>query len=293
MKVLLAIDSSPVSKNVLREIEMRPWPENTTMCVLNVVDVVSGATVLMSLEPFVKEETEAAQKLVEDAADRIRNRVVQVTAEVATGDPAKEIVEQAKNWEADFIFSGSHGHSGITRFLVGSVAKAVLRDAHCSVGIVRPRKDAGRSAIKILLATDGSDSAMAAARSVAARPWPEGSEIRVLSAVASPLPPVDLLYVAHEVTTDIHEQALKQAEEDVRAALSIVNDAGLNATGSAVVGYPKAMILDEAEEWGADLIVLGSRGRRGLARLVLGSVSEAVAMHANCSVEVIRQREES
>jgi nucleotide-binding universal stress UspA family protein len=51
---------------------------------------------------------------------------------------------------------------------------------------------------------------------------------------------------------------------------------------------PKSIIMDEAEKWGADLIVVGSHGHRGIERFLLGSVSEGVALHAKCSVEVIR-----
>jgi nucleotide-binding universal stress UspA family protein len=74
----------------------------------------------------------------------------------------------------------------------------------------------------------------------------------------------------------------------VREAKEILADAGLTLTGAVVSGYPKAAIVDEAKVWGADLIVVGAHGRRGLELLLMGSVSEAVAMHAHCSVEVIR-----
>jgi nucleotide-binding universal stress UspA family protein len=58
-----------------------------------------------------------------------------------------------------------------------------------------------------------------------------------------------------------------------------------------LTGNPKARIPDDAKEWGADILVVGSHGRRGLTRLLMGSVSEAIALHAGCSVEVIRSSE--
>jgi nucleotide-binding universal stress UspA family protein len=58
--------------------------------------------------------------------------------------------------------------------------------------------------------------------------------------------------------------------------------------GDIIEGHPKQVLLDEAEKWGADLIVVGSHGRRGLDRFLLGSVSQAVALHARCSVEIVR-----
>ena len=75
------------------------------------------------------------------------------------------------------------------------------------------------------------------------------------------------------------------------SAESILDGAGIEASSTMAVpaATPKELILSEAAEWGADLIVVGSHGRRGINRFLLGSVSEAVALHANCSVEIIRR----
>jgi len=64
----------------------------------------------------------------------------------------------------------------------------------------------------------------------------------------------------------------------------------MKAEGAVLKGSQRDRIVEESKAWGADLIVVGSHGRRGLTRYLLGSVSEAVAMHAHCSVEVIRDR---
>jgi len=81
---------------------------------------------------------------------------------------------------------------------------------------------------------------------------------------------------------------MTQEENAVYQAMQAVSSAGLKTTGEVLSGYPKAKIVDEAKKWGADLVVVGSHGRRGVERILLGSVSEAVALHADCSVEVIR-----
>jgi nucleotide-binding universal stress UspA family protein len=84
---------------------------------------------------------------------------------------------------------------------------------------------------------------------------------------------------------------MQQAQEAVSSAESILGRAGIEASRTEAIpaASPKELILSEAVEWNADLIVVGSYGRRGMSRLVLGSVSEAVALHANCSVEIIRR----
>jgi nucleotide-binding universal stress UspA family protein len=91
---------------------------------------------------------------------------------------------------------------------------------------------------------------------------------------------------------DLRAEAMKRTEDAVMTAEKIVTDAGLLVSGTVAVpcATPKELILEEAHKWGADLIVVGSHGRHGLSRFLLGSVSEAVASHASCSVEIVRHR---
>jgi nucleotide-binding universal stress UspA family protein len=80
----------------------------------------------------------------------------------------------------------------------------------------------------------------------------------------------------------------EQAREAVGSAEQTLASAGLKATGAVLSGNPKEVILEEAQKWAADLIVVGSHARRGFKRYLLGDVSEAVAMNAHCSVVVVR-----
>jgi nucleotide-binding universal stress UspA family protein len=149
--------------------------------------------------------------------------------------------------------------------------------------------------MKILLATDGSDFSKAAVNSVAERPWPENSEVRIVSAMEIPYAPTteawalpDSYYKELErVAKEQAEAAVKDAVERFRA----VRAAGLAITTKIISGSARDVILDEAERWDADLIVLGSHGYRGWQRFLLGSVSHAVATHAHCSVEIARQKQ--
>ena len=95
---------------------------------------------------------------------------------------------------------------------------------------------------------------------------------------------------AGAVSERIREDNTKASTEAVNAAEEIVASAGMKTETAVLEGSPKRRIVEESKAWGADLIVVGSHGRRGLTRYLLGSVSEAVAMHAHCSVEVIRDR---
>jgi nucleotide-binding universal stress UspA family protein len=148
--------------------------------------------------------------------------------------------------------------------------------------------------MKILLAIDGSTFSDAAVREVATKPWTVNSEVRIVSVVEPPLLPT----VETWAPPNNYLEALEAAGED--QARSIVNKAAdqvrkaqgdqLRVSTAIVKGHPKHAIIAEADVWDADLILMGSHGYRGLARLWLGSVSQAVASHANCSVGIVRER---
>ncbi|MBI1766476.1 MAG: universal stress protein [Acidobacteria bacterium] len=147
--------------------------------------------------------------------------------------------------------------------------------------------------MKILLAVDGSECSNAAVASVAARPWPAGTEIRVLSALELPFVPTPETWALPDsYYVQLEEAAKEAAEKAVGDATTQLEASGLQTTTSVKTGQAKSVIVDEAESWGADLIVLGSHGYSGWQRFWLGSVSNAVASQAHCSVEIVRQRKE-
>lgn len=137
MRILLAIDSSTASEETVNEVARIPWPPQSTFCVLHVADLFSlprdGASFGMALHA----ELLAAESLVKSAADKLSSRGNKAMTAVARGYPASIITEHAAKWGADFIIVGSHGRSATKRFLLGSVAQAVVRHAHCSVDVIR------------------------------------------------------------------------------------------------------------------------------------------------------------
>jgi nucleotide-binding universal stress UspA family protein len=143
--------------------------------------------------------------------------------------------------------------------------------------------------MKILLAIDESKSSQAAVQSVVALSWPPGTEVRVLHVVEPP----SLLVGRGMAGPDPEFEAVWKTFRDhakalVAKATEALRKSGLNAAPVVEDGDPKSKIIDMAKEWHADLIVVGSHGRKGLNRFLLGSVSEAVARHAHCSVEIVR-----
>lgn len=138
--------------------------------------------------------------------------------------------------------------------MLGSVAKAVVRDAPCSVEVVRAvREDlkvVGNGHMKILLATDGSEQSAAAARVVAERPWPNGTEVMVMSMVNP------LVYSVEEIGL-YDGGGTKRAHRAIGDAAQILKDAGMKSSGKVIAGKADKQIVNEAREWAADLIVVG------------------------------------
>jgi len=282
--ILLAVDSSLASDTAAREAAGRPWPRGTTAKVVSVTERATDWT-FPELDQAIEH---AAQDAVLSAASYFREAGIPASTAVVQGDPATVIVEQAAQAGADWIVIGSHNAPGAIQFLLGSVARGVARLAACSVEIVRARRGAGP--LKILLAIDGSECSMAALRSVAGRPWPPGTEFRVLSVVEPSAPLLPPPYFSPHRMEELRGKDMQRSQQAVSAAESILSTAGIEATSTIAVpaATPKELILSEGAEWEAGLIVVGSHGRRGVNRLLLGSVSEAVALHANCSVEIVR-----
>jgi nucleotide-binding universal stress UspA family protein len=143
--------------------------------------------------------------------------------------------------------------------------------------------------MRFLIAIDDSRFSEAAVQMLIRQVRPEGSEVTVVH-VIEPVPvstegylwgfPVDL--------PGILEGQRKAAHEVVARAAEILRKAGWKVSSSVEEGDPQTRIIDRAAEWKTDLILLGSHGRKGFDRFLLGSVSEAVAQHAHCSVEIVR-----
>jgi nucleotide-binding universal stress UspA family protein len=149
--------------------------------------------------------------------------------------------------------------------------------------------------MKILLATDGSAHSNAAVEEIANRPFPVGTQVLILSVyentsfIVSESAVMGGLAGGYEeagnIARELTEKAVKIASEIIKE-----KNPALSISTKVIIGLPKEAILKEAESFDADLIVVGSHGQSALSRFMLGSVSQAVALHAPCSVEIVRKR---
>jgi nucleotide-binding universal stress UspA family protein len=144
--------------------------------------------------------------------------------------------------------------------------------------------------VKIILALDHSDCSSEALRWVRRVEWPAGSRVIVLSSIGAALLPVsDAFAPESEVAAEIHDQQVKASRALVHRAVRTLRDVGMSAESQVANGDARDEIVELARRERADLIVVGSHGRTGLSKLVLGSVSSHVVTHAPCTVVVVKQ----
>jgi nucleotide-binding universal stress UspA family protein len=147
--------------------------------------------------------------------------------------------------------------------------------------------------MKVLLAVDASPCSEAAVREVAGRFPPADTQVRVVHAVEWMREmPFCFQYgegprAGHDVI-ESRERSFERARVRVERIAAELRSAGFDVSVSTPDAEPRHGIVDEARQWQADLIVMGSHGRSGLDRLLLGSVAEGVLRHAPCSVEIVR-----
>ncbi len=306
MKILLAVDGSPCSLAAVEEAARRQWPAGSEIEIVSAMELPTP--VVVGTLPMPDTYYGEWEKAIEDQAAANTARAltrlqekggaeISATTKTLRGEPKVAILEEAERWGADLLIVGTHGYNAFERFWLGSVSRAIASHAHCSVLIVRkPETSVGGSAFRILLAVDGSECGNLAVDEVANGSWPAGSEVCVLSAIHLPMSPTpetwalpDSYYA--QVEKEGREHAQEVIENVVARLKASERDIPLTVSSKAVVGHAEETIISAAKEWKADLIVLGSHGYSGFKRFLLGSVSQAVASHAPCSVEIVRARQ--
>jgi nucleotide-binding universal stress UspA family protein len=231
------------------------------------------------------------QRLDRDAAE-LRQSGLTVESELVVGRAVTGVLEAAERHRADLLVAGTRGRTGWKRFLLGSTAKRLVRDAPCPVLTVH-EKDAGppRPLHTVLVPTDFSEDATLAVEAAASALAPEG-ERRLVLVHAFGIP----------IETEHHParlliEALRAAEGTAQARIEALRTKlerpGLTIETLVREGHPADVILAHAEAVRADLIAMGTHGRSGIDRLLLGSTTERVLPLAPCPVLTVHQSEEN
>jgi len=284
MKTLLAVDGSDNSYEAVRVLTYMAAAEQLTL--LHALNVPRPGYPMMLTE-VAEEIYKTLEQSMREDGERLLNRVQSLLPPHAgptkkhfqIGSPAQVIVSMAEEQKADLIVMGARGLGPIKERLLGSVSHRILTLAPCATLIVNgPVK----TMKQILLPLEGPSDAEAAIRFLQLKPFHDAVELTLMTVLpwTEPPWPDGATAAAAAAATEM----LEQQTEHIEAVAERLRAIGYQAHGVAVVGTPSTMILQEATTLRSDLILMGTRGRQGIARFVLGSVSHAVLHKAPCPV---------
>jgi nucleotide-binding universal stress UspA family protein len=242
---------------------------------------------------FTQALQEAASGKLNEVAQAIRVKGVDVESHLRLGVPSQVLLEAAEEKNVDTIVIGTRGLTGIRHLLLGSTAERVVQHANCPVLTVHPGDaDRHREIRTVLVSTDFSSDAETSV----------GAALRLLG--PQPVAKLVLLHVYHlpyeytaygtiPTSLDYFKDVEGAAEERLAEMARTLGREGLTVETVAKEGYPPETIIDQADAVGADLIALGTHGRTGLAHLLLGSTAERVVQSARCPVLTVKKTNES
>lgn len=311
-KVIVAYDGSPSSMAALTDLQYAGLGEEVDATVLTVADVwlppddettldllpEKSPPAVVAARQRAKESLENSLVLTAEGAQRLRHLFPQwiVHTEGHTDSPAWAVVKKAEDMHANLIVLGSHGRTAFQRALLGSVSQTVTANAHCTVRIGRTVHADAAAPVRLMIGYDGSEHAENAVEEVAGRSWPAGTQARIVVAVddvvATVLPwriPGYITWSTGAPPDESFQSSSDWVEMSARKAAERLTAAGLAVEVTIQHGSPKDILVDEASAWNADCIFVGARGLSRFDRFMLGSVSNAIATRAHCSVEVVRR----
>lgn len=288
MRILVAVDGSDESFHALRALGHFARAEK--LIVLNALDVPRLAYP-MGGEPRVTEDFSLSiQEAMREDSERLLNRVASllpmntgpVSRQIETGTPAEAILAAAEKEKAGLIVLGSRGLGPVKELLLGSVSHRVVTHASGPTLVVnRPM----RALRRILMAVQGPEDAAALTKFLAAKPFKEPAEITVVTVIPAAQP---LFPKGFEKIDELIEKTVLGARAFVEETASALSTLQYKAKGYILMGAPSLAILQEASASDPDLILMGSHGRRGVTRFLLGSVSNAVLHRSPCPLLIVR-----
>lgn len=265
-KLLIATDGSVYSESAIRE-------------AINLAKQCSSKLIAVSIvktnpefEDLVPQVIEKLEKEAIRHLESIKNRASKenVDCEIIvhlSEEPYQDIIDEAAKNQVNMIIVGTHGRTGLKRLMMGSVTAKVIGHATCNVLVVPVT--AKVECKNILIATDGSRYSDAAAIEAIGISKRCGSSLIVISVATS-------------------DEEIKSAEDNVKKVVELAEKEGIKTEGLMIKDEPYKSIVEISKQRNADLIVVGSHGRTGLERLLMGSVTERVIGHAESAVLVVK-----
>lgn len=294
MKIIIGYDGSDCADAALEDLRLAGLPARAEALVISVAEQLMPIPASYGMV-----ETDFTDNIIgghggalshaREGAEKVQAKFPEwsVKTTVGFGSPASFILKKADEWKPDLIVVGSHGRSRLGRMILGSVSQKLVHNAPGSVRVARDRPKGNTGGVKLIVGIDGSPDSEEAAREVILRQWPEGSEVRLVNA--------SWAYSPALANTNLQPISQWLSDEKSRIGKIIgdaekaLKDAGLKTSMVIKEGEAKQILLEEAENWKADCIFVGASGMGKVERLMLGSVSSAVAARADCTIEVVRR----
>jgi len=291
MRILLATDGSKDSQDAAAYLKDLPLPPLTTVRVVAVVSLPAFVLDAATAVDVQRAALDRAEDVVDKARAALAGGDLTVETDATMGDPRAEIVRQAADWRADLVVLGARGLGKVKRFLLGSVSDAVVRHAPCAVLVVKGRR---RKLSSVLVAMDGSDDSFQAVCFLQTLALPRRTKLRLLSVVErvrypSTAPPSvrgQLVVMLKE----LEEERRGELDKILERAAAELDDRVTRVTRYTPTGDPAEEIVATANDFDADLVVVGAHGLGRMARALLGSVSQKVLHNARCPVLIVKER---
>jgi len=308
MKILIGYDGSENADSAVADLKHAGLPDEVDAVVLTVADVFIAPPITDPDEVFPAIIPHSVQLAHEHAARKLKDAQL-ISTYVAerlerefpcwnvshmgvANSPAWAIVEKAAELDVDLVVVGALGRTVLGgRVILGSVSQRVLYEAHTSVRIARPGDRKQDETLKLLVGVDNSSFSDATVDEICRRRWPRGTQVRVVAVVDTVVPvgpdPND---PSKHKWVELNDESWGEVRQIFQPSADKLIASGLDAAVMIIRGNPKKALVEEAESWGANCIFVGSKGLRGVERLLLGSVASAVSARAHCSVEVVRPK---
>jgi nucleotide-binding universal stress UspA family protein len=293
MKILLATDGSAFSEEAAKFLTNFPFTPKDTIHLFHVVSTIPyeddfRQQVLQAIRKF-------SPKILKTCEECIKPSAAVIMKEEGQGVPEDEIVKKAGELDVDLVVMGARGVKGVKSLFLGSVTRAVAALTDRPILVTKPSSERAGRALKVLFATDGSESSVATADVLAGLPFPEGSELTILNIARSAVADIPDRYVM-EVNDAMKAELARIRTAETEKAEKIVDRAKTRLAGRFAFvhglikgGDPTDEVLKTAGEMKADLIAIGSRGLKGIKGR-LGSVSRRVLGRAPCCVLIGKER---
>lgn len=278
-KILVAVDGSESSKNALKQAFKLACTEGCWITVVSVIPAYTGDLALVGVGNIMKSMRKPCEDALSEAQKLAESERASIKTVCEEGEIYERIVDLAEADNCDLIVMGRRGLRHLERAFVGSVTARVIGYSSKDVLVVPEKTALGWK--NILIATDGSKYSNTAADKSIDFAKSYGGELKVISVV--------------DVPAEYYAEAPKAAEDLTRKAKGFIADVKRNAEAAGIststfVGEGDAykVITDFAKKETVNVIVMGSHGRTGIKRLLMGSVAEKVIGYAPCPVLIVK-----